>query len=37
MGMALLVMAVLTLGGPWLVAHSGIHAMHWLSLDCITP
>ncbi|HZX91596.1 MAG TPA: sulfite exporter TauE/SafE family protein [Rudaea sp.] len=37
MGMALLVMAVLTLSGPWLVAHSGIHAMHWLSLDCITP
>ena len=37
MGMALLVMAVLTLGGPWLVAHSGIHAMHWLPLDCITP
>jgi len=37
MGMALLVMAVLTLGGPWLVAHSGIHAMDWLPLDCITP
>ena len=37
MGMALLVMAVLTLGGPWLVAHSGIHAAHWLPLDCITP
>lgn len=37
MGVALLVMAVLTLGGPWLAAHSGIHAMHWLPLDCITP
>ena len=37
MGTALLVMALLTLGGPWLAAHSGLHAMHWLPLDCITP
>lgn len=37
MGSALLLMALLTLGGPWLAAHSGIHAMHWLPLDCITP
>ena len=37
MGSALLLMAVLTLGGPWLAAYSGIHAMHWLPLDCITP
>jgi sulfite exporter TauE/SafE len=38
MGSALLLMALLTLGGPWLAMHSGMHAMmHWLPLDCITP
>jgi len=37
MGGALLAMAVLTLAGPWLVAHSGVHAMHWLPLECTTP
>ena len=34
---ALLLFAVLTVGGPWLVAHSGMHAMHWLPFDCETP
>lgn len=33
----LLLFAVLTAGGPWLVAHSGMHSMHWLPFDCDTP
>ena len=37
MGSALLAMAALTLAGPWLVAHSGMHASHWLPLECTTP
>ena len=37
MGSALLAMAVLTLAGPWLVAHSGLHALHWLPLECTPP
>ncbi|MEP6483146.1 MAG: sulfite exporter TauE/SafE family protein [Rudaea sp.] len=32
----LFVMALLTIGGPWLVAHSGLHAMHWLPWECAT-
>ena len=34
---AMLLFAVLTAGGPWLVAHSGLHSMHWLPFDCDTP
>ena len=30
----LLVMSALTAGGPWLVAHSGMHALSWLPFDC---
>jgi len=37
MGGALLAMAALTLAGPWLVAHSGLHELHWLPLECTTP
>ncbi len=31
----LLVLAVLTAAGPWLVARSGLHAMSWLPFDCV--
>ena len=34
---SMLLFAVLTAGGPWLVAHSGLHSMHWLPFDCETP
>ncbi|MDR3387552.1 MAG: sulfite exporter TauE/SafE family protein [Rudaea sp.] len=33
---ALLLFAVLTAGGPWLAAHSGLHP-HWLQFDCVSP
>ena len=33
---ALLVLALLTAGGPWLAAVSGIHSMGWLPFDCST-
>jgi uncharacterized protein len=32
----LLLFAALTAGGPWLVAHSGMHSTHWLPFDCDT-
>lgn len=37
MGAALLAMAVLTAGGPWIVAHGGAHMAHWLPLECASP
>jgi len=33
----LLLFAVFTAGGPWLVAHSGMHSTQWLPFDCGTP
>jgi len=33
----LLSLAGLTLGGPWLLAHLGLHAAHWLPLECLSP
>jgi len=33
---ALLFFAVATAGGPWLMSHTGLHAMHWLPFDCTT-
>jgi sulfite exporter TauE/SafE len=32
----LLLLAVLTAGGPWLAAASGLHALGWLPFDCAT-
>jgi sulfite exporter TauE/SafE len=34
--LALLSLAALTLGGPWLLAHAGLHP-HWLPLECLSP
>lgn len=36
-GFALLGLAMLTLGGPWLAAHAGVHAAQWLPFDCVQP
>ena len=36
-GVVLLVLASLTVAGPWLVAHTGLHSAHWLPLECIYP
>jgi sulfite exporter TauE/SafE len=33
---ALLSFSVLTLGGPWLFAHAGVHP-RWLPLECLSP
>lgn len=33
---ALLSLSALTLGGPWLLAHAGLHAAHWLPFDCLS-
>jgi sulfite exporter TauE/SafE len=33
---ALLSLAALTAGGPWLLTHTGLHP-HWLPLECVTP
>jgi sulfite exporter TauE/SafE len=36
-GVALLLGAVLTAGGPWLVAHGAPHLAAWLPFDCAAP
>jgi sulfite exporter TauE/SafE len=36
MAVALLLMAVLTIAGPWIVAHTGAHVAGWLPLECAT-
>ena len=35
-GTMLLALSLLTAGGPWLAAASGLHAMSWLPFDCAT-
>jgi sulfite exporter TauE/SafE len=34
MAVTLLLMAVLTAGGPWIAAHAGAHVAGWLPLEC---
>lgn len=36
-GVSLVLFGALTASAPWLLAHTGLHALHWLPLECAAP